>query len=135
MKDKKIIFVDDSPTMRRIIYNCLLKIGFKQIVHAENGSDAITKIKSDNFDLIITDWNMPDMNGIELVKQVRAMDRYRFIPILMASTKTGKKDIKTAFESGVNDYLIKPFSGRNLKEKITELLRGNEQTNFISTDF
>jgi two-component system, chemotaxis family, chemotaxis protein CheY len=126
MKDKKIVLVDDSPTMRRIIYNCLLKIGFKQIVHAENGLDAITKIKSDNFDLIITDWNMPGMDGIELVKKLRDMKKYKLIPILMASTKTGKQDIKTAFESGVNDYLIKPFSGKNLKEKITELLRGHE---------
>ena len=103
----------------------LSKIGYKKIVHAENGIDALKKIKNNDFDLIITDWNMPGMDGIELVSNLRSSDAYKSIPIIMASTNKTESDIKKAFDSGINDYIIKPFSNQKLAEKI--LYQINEQ--------
>jgi two-component system chemotaxis response regulator CheY len=125
MDNKKILFVEDSPTISRIIHDLLSKIGYKKIVHAENGIDALKKIKNNDFDLIITDWNMPGMDGIELVSNLRSSDAYKSIPIIMASTNKTESDIKKAFDSGINDYIIKPFSNQKLAEKI--LYQINEQ--------
>ena len=125
MENKKILFVEDSPTISRIIHDLLSKIGYKKIVHAENGIDALKKIKNNDFDLIITDWNMPGMDGIELVSNLRSSDAYKSIPIIMASTNKTESDIKKAFDSGINDYIIKPFSNQKLAEKI--LYQINEQ--------
>jgi len=105
MSNHKVLFVDDSPTMRRIIHNSLNKIGFEDanISEAEHGADALTKIEANPPDLILTDWNMPEMNGEELVKTIRNADKpYKSVPILMITTRGMKDDVMTAVKLGVN---------------------------------
>jgi len=121
MEDKKILFVEDSPTMRRIIANSLSKIGVKEVVDAENGMDALEKIKDQDFDMVITDWNMPEMNGKELVEHLRSQPKYKDTPILMITTRGMQEDVLTAIKSGVNGYIVKPFTPDVLKKKIQEL--------------
>ncbi len=121
MENKKILFVEDSPTMRRIIANSLKKLGIKDATEAENGVDALEKIQKADFDLILTDWNMPEMNGQELVEHVRKMDKYKSIPILMITTRGMEDDVMTAIKSGVNGYMVKPFTPELLKKKMIEI--------------
>jgi len=121
MENKKILFVEDSPTMRRIIANSLKKLGIKNATEAENGVDALEKIQKDDFDLILTDWNMPEMNGQELVEHVRKMEKYKSIPILMITTRGMEDDVMTAIKSGVNGYMVKPFTPELLKKKMIEI--------------
>jgi two-component system chemotaxis response regulator CheY len=123
MSNHKVLFVDDSPTMRRIIHNSLNKIGFEDanISEAEHGADALAKIEADPPDLILTDWNMPEMNGEELVKTIRESDKpYKSVPILMITTRGMKDDVMTAVKLGVNGYIVKPFTPEVLKKKIME---------------
>lgn len=121
MGNKKIIFVEDSPTMRRIIMNSLSKIGFEDIMEAENGVDALEKIGDNDFDMVITDWNMPEMNGEELVKELRGRDKFKNTPILMVTTRGMQDDVMTAIKMGVNGYVVKPFTPEILKKKISEI--------------
>ena len=119
-----IITVDDSSTMRRIIKNTLQKLGFMNILEAENGADALDVMAkfSGQIDLIITDWNMPEMDGLFFVKTVRSKSEYKDTPILMVTTEAAKEDILTALKSGVNNYVVKPFSPDTLQEKVFKLL-------------
>ncbi len=121
MENKKVIFVEDSPTMRRIIANSLNKIGITSITEAENGVDALDKIDAQDYDMIITDWNMPEMNGEELVKTLREKDKFKKTPILMITTRGMQDDVMTAIKIGVNGYIVKPFTPEVLKKKIAEL--------------
>lgn len=120
--DHKIITVDDSSTMRRIIKNTLIKIGFSNILEAANGIEALEVLAQNNVDLIITDWNMPEMDGLTFVKTLRAKEQYKEIPILMVTTEAAKEDILTALRSGVNNYVVKPFTPDILQEKVFKLL-------------
>jgi len=120
--DHKIITVDDSSTMRRIIKNTLIKIGFSNILEAGNGIEALEVLAQNNVDLIITDWNMPEMDGLTFVKTLRSKDQYKEIPILMVTTEAAKEDILTALRSGVNNYVVKPFTPDILQEKVFKLL-------------
>lgn len=121
MENKKILFVEDSPTMRRIIANSLKKLGMNNVAEAENGVDALEKIQKNQFDLILTDWNMPEMNGQELVEHIRKMDTYKSVPILMITTRGMEDDVMTAIKSGVNGYMVKPFTPELLKKKMLEI--------------
>ena len=121
MEDKKVIFVEDSPTMRRIIMNSLNKIGISQIIEAENGVDALEKIGDQDFDMVITDWNMPEMNGEELVKELRSSSKYKETPILMITTRGMQDDVMSAIKMGVNGYIVKPFTPEVLKKKMGEI--------------
>jgi len=121
MEEKRILFVEDSPTMRRIIENSLKKLGIKELTDAENGVDALEKIQKQDFDMILTDWNMPEMNGKELVEHVRKIDKYKTIPILMITTRGMQEDVVTAIKSGVNGYIVKPFTPEILKKKMVEI--------------
>ncbi len=121
MEDKKVIFVEDSPTMRRIIMNSLNKIGINQIIEAENGVDALEKISDQEVDMVITDWNMPEMNGEELVKELRASSKYKETPILMITTRGMQDDVMSAIKMGVNGYIVKPFTPEVLKKKMGEI--------------
>jgi len=123
MSNHKVLFVDDSPTMRRIIHNSLNKIGFEDanISEAEHGVDAMSKLEANPPDLILTDWNMPEMNGEELVQAIRNSDKpYKSVPILMITTRGMKDDVMTAVKLGVNGYIVKPFTPEVLKKKIME---------------
>ncbi len=119
---KKILFVDDSPTMRRIIKNTLNKLGYEDLIEAENGMDAFEKVKSEAVDLIITDWNMPEMNGEELIRLLRSEPDYKNIPVIMITTRGMKDDVLTALSLGVNGYVVKPFTPEVIKKKITDLI-------------
>ncbi len=123
MSDMKVLFVDDSPTMRRIIQNSLNKIGYDDLVAAENGVDALEKLESTEVDMIITDWNMPEMNGEQLVVKLREDPAYKDKPILMVTTRGMKEDVITAVKIGVNGYVVKPFTPEVLKKKINDILK------------
>ena len=120
---KTILFVEDSPTMRRIIANCLRQVGFDEIIEAENGVDALEKLEGKKVDLVVTDWNMPEMNGAELVKTLREMPTYAEVPIIMITTRGMKDDVMTAMKLGVNGYIVKPFTPEILQEKLKSILR------------
>ena len=117
-----IITVDDSSTMRRIIKNTLQKLGFETILEAGNGVEALEVMSKNKVDMIVTDWNMPEMDGLTFVKAVRAKDEYKDLPILMITTEAAKEDILTALRSGVNNYVVKPFTPETLQEKGFKLL-------------
>ncbi|MGB9731422.1 MULTISPECIES: response regulator [Calditerrivibrio] len=117
-----IITVDDSSTMRRIIKNTLQKLGFSNILEAGNGLEGLDVLAKNKVDLVITDWNMPEMDGLTFVKSIRAKPEYKELPILMVTTEAAKEDILTALRSGVNNYIVKPFTPETLQEKVFKLL-------------
>ena len=123
MADLKILAVDDSPTMRRIIINTLKRAGFSDVTEATDGRDALAKLKVDKFNFIITDWNMPEMDGLTFVTMVRGSDELKNTPILMVTTRSVKDDIMEAMKAGVNNYIVKPFTPDTLKEKIAQTLK------------
>ena len=119
----KILVVDDSSTMRRIIKNTLGRLGHKDILEAEDGAVA-WKVMGENadIDILVTDWNMPEMNGLELVQKVRAEEKYVDLPIIMVTTEGGKTEVITALKAGVNNYIVKPFTPQVLQEKLEAVL-------------
>lgn len=124
MENLKILAVDDSPTMRRIIINTLKRAGYKDVIEASDGKDALAKMKVESVNFIITDWNMPDMDGLTLVTKLRSSAEYKEVPILMVTTRSVKDDIVEALKAGVNNYIVKPFTPDTLKEKIEQILAG-----------
>lgn len=122
MSDLRILIVDDSSTMRRILVNTVQKAGYPNCQEAEDGKDALAKLMAGTYDLLMTDWNMPNMNGLELVEAVRADSKLKEIPILMVTTRNMKEDIVNAIKIGVNGYIIKPFDAKTLNTKINDVL-------------
>ena len=122
MTDTKILAVDDNPTMRRIIVNTLKRAGYTDVIEASDGRDALEKLKTDHINLVITDWNMPQMDGLTLVKALRSSDEFKQLPILMITTRSVREDIVKALKAGVNNYIVKPFSPETLRAKIQEVL-------------
>lgn len=123
----KLLVVDDSSTMRRIIKNTLQRLGYEDILEAEHGLQAWEIMDSvEGIKVLITDWNMPEMNGLDLVKKVRADNRFVDIPIIMVTTEGGKAEVITALKAGVNNYIVKPFTPQVLKEKLEVVLGVND---------
>lgn len=122
MTELKVLFVEDSPTMRRIIMNALQNIGFSDIIEAEHGVDALEKLNGEEVGLVLTDWNMPEMNGEELVGALRSDPKYKTIPIIMITTRGMKEDVMNAVKLGVNGYIVKPFTPDILKRKLESIL-------------
>jgi two-component system chemotaxis response regulator CheY len=115
----KLLVVDDSSTMRRIIKNTLARLGYKDILEGGDGLEGWAAMDANpDIDMLITDWNMPEMNGLELVKKVRADARFKDLPIIMVTTEGGKAEVITALKAGVNNYIVKPFTPQVLKEKL-----------------
>ncbi len=115
----KLLVVDDSSTMRRIIKNTLARLGYKDILEGGDGLEGWAAMDANpDIDMLITDWNMPEMNGLELVKKVRADGRFKDLPIIMVTTEGGKAEVITALKAGVNNYIVKPFTPQVLKEKL-----------------
>jgi two-component system, chemotaxis family, chemotaxis protein CheY len=114
-----ILVIDDSATMRRIIIKALNTIGYTDITEAENGEDAIAKI--DGMDLVLTDWNMPVMDGLTMVKEIRSRADLANLPIIMVTSQAAKKEVIEALKNGVNDYIVKPFTPATLIEKVQAL--------------
>lgn len=119
----KFLIVDDSVTMRRIVANSLQNLGFKEYVEASDGKDALLKLsEDDSINFVITDWNMPNISGLELTKAIRSDSTLSSIPILMVTTRGVKEDILEALNAKVNNYVVKPFTPQILKEKIDQIL-------------
>ncbi len=119
----KLLVVDDSSTMRRIIKNTLQRLGFNDVLEAEHGVEAWQIMeRTPDINVLITDWNMPEMNGLELVRKVRAEKKYESMPIIMVTTEGGKAEVITALKAGVNNYIVKPFTPQVLKEKLEDVL-------------
>ena len=121
----KILIVDDSSTMRRIIGNVVMQLGFGKdnFDEAEDGVKAWKLLTEAHYDVILTDWNMPNMNGLELVKKIRSEGTHQKTPIIMITTEGGKNEVITALKSGVYNYIVKPFSAEVLKEKLDGVLK------------
>lgn len=119
----KFLIVDDSVTMRRIVANSLKTIGHELFVEASDGKEALVKLTSDDeINFVITDWNMPEVSGLELVKSIRSNEKYINLPILMVTTRGLKEDIVEALQAKVNNYIVKPFTPQILKEKIEQII-------------
>jgi len=120
-KNMKILIVDDFSTMRRIIKNLLRDLGFTNTHEADDGLTALPMLQSGNFDFLVSDWNMPGMTGIDLLKKVRADPKLATLPVLMVTAETKREQIILAAEAGVNGYVIKPFTAGTLEEKINKI--------------
>lgn len=121
-KDMKFLVVDDFSTMRRIVKNLLNDLGYAHVTEADDGTTALPMLKNGDFDFLITDWNMPGMPGLELLKAVRSDGRLSKMPVLMLTAEAKREQIIEAAQAGVNGYVIKPFTAVTLKEKIDKIL-------------
>ena len=122
-KNMKILVVDDFSTMRRIVRNLLVELGFTNtlIQEADDGNNALTMLKSQPFDMVVTDWNMPNMTGIDLLRAIRAEPSLKGMPVLMVTAENNRDQIIAAAQAGVNGYIVKPFNAVTLKEKLTKI--------------
>ncbi|HRI45519.1 MAG: response regulator [Ignavibacteriaceae bacterium] len=119
----KFLVVDDSVTMRRIVVNSLHNLGYEDIVEAGDGREALIKLSADDtINFVITDWNMPVLSGLELIKAIRSDDKTASMPVLMVTTRGVKEDIIEALKARVNNYVVKPFTPQILREKIDQIL-------------
>jgi len=124
----KILIVDGFSTMRRIIRNLLRDLGFNNIQETDDGSTALPMLQNGNVDFLVTDWNMPGMKGIDLLKAVRADEKLAALPVLMVTAESNREQIIQAAQAGVNGYIVKPFTAVTLKEKIDKIFERVEAT-------
>ena len=120
-KDMRILVVDDFSTMRRIVKNILRQLGYNNVVGADDGTTALTKLKAEKIDFCVTDWNMPKMSGLELLKEIRADESLKDIPVLMVTAEALQENIITAIKAGVSNYVVKPFDAATMAEKIDKI--------------
>jgi len=120
-KNMHILVVDDFSTMRRIVKNILRQLGFTNISEADDGTTALAKLRSEKIDFLITDWNMPKMTGMELLKEVRGDPDLKAIPVLMVTAEALQENIIAAVKAGVNNYVVKPFDAKTLNEKMQKI--------------
>lgn len=119
--DMKILVVDDMATMRHMVKYIFKQLGFTNIEEAENGKDALDKLKAGKFDLVVSDWNMPVMPGIELLKNIRADASLKHIPVLMVTAEAQKDNLMEAIQAGVSNYIAKPFTAETIKQKLDKI--------------
>ncbi len=117
----KILIVDDFSTMRRIVKNLLRDLGFNNTQEADDGLTALPMLKKGEFDFVVTDWNMPGMQGIDLLKHIRADAELKHLPVLMITAEAKREQIIEAAQAGVNGYIVKPFTAATLKEKLDKI--------------
>lgn len=120
-KNMKILIVDDFSTMRRIVKNLLRDLGFNNTQEADDGLTALPMLKKGGFDFVVTDWNMPGMQGIDLLKHIRADAELKHLPVLMITAEAKREQIIEAAQAGVNGYIVKPFTAATLKEKLDKI--------------
>jgi two-component system chemotaxis response regulator CheY len=121
-KDLKFLVVDDFSTMRRIVKNLLHDLGYPNVMEADDGKTALPMLQAGAFDFLISDWNMPGMSGLDLIKAVRSDAKLAKIPVLMLTAEAKREQIIEAAQAGVNGYVIKPFTAETLKEKLDKIL-------------
>jgi two-component system chemotaxis response regulator CheY len=119
----KVLIVDDFATMRRILKNILKQLGFKNLVEADDGTTAWEVLQEQTIDLIISDWNMPKMTGLELLKKVRSSDNYKTAPFLMVTAEAQKQNVIEAVQAGVSNYVVKPFTAEAISDKLEKILK------------
>lgn len=117
----KILIVDDFATMRKILKNILKQLGFKNIIEADDGKSALKILKKENFDLILSDWNMPEISGLELLNKVKSDNELKNIPFVMVTAEAQKDNILEAVKAGVNSYIVKPFTPETVGEKLNKI--------------
>ncbi|TKW60695.1 MAG: response regulator [Blastochloris viridis] len=121
-RNMRILVVDDAQTMRRIIVNLLRQLGFTNMTEADDGTTAWDKLNSEHIDLVISDWNMPKMTGIDLLKKVRESEKYKITPFIMVTAEGKRENVIAAVQAGVSNYIVKPFNAATLKEKMTKVI-------------
>ncbi|WP_250459678.1 chemotaxis response regulator CheY [Microbulbifer litoralis] len=120
-KGMKILVVDDFPTMRRIVRSLLKELGFNNVDEAEDGQEGLQKLASGDFEFVVSDWNMPNLNGLDMLKQIRADDALKSLPVLMVTAEAKKDNIVAAAQAGANGYIVKPFTAATLEEKLNKI--------------
>ncbi len=121
----KFLVVDDFSTMRRIVRNLLKELGFSNVDEAEDGVVALSKLRSTNFDFVVSDWNMPNMTGLDLLKEIRGDANLKHLPVLMVTAEAKKENIVFAAQAGASGYIVKPFTAATLEEKLNKIFQKN----------
>ncbi|PHM73748.1 chemotaxis response regulator CheY [Xenorhabdus kozodoii] len=120
-KDLRFLVVDDFSTMRRIVRNLLKELGFNNVDEAQDGAEALAKLRSAEFDFVISDWNMPNIDGLELLKAIRSEEQLAALPVLMVTAEAKKENIIAAAQAGASGYVVKPFTAATLEEKLNKI--------------
>ncbi len=129
IENTRFLVVDDFSTMRRIVRNLLKELGFANVQEAEDGVDALNKLRNDPFDFVVTDWNMPNMTGIELLQAIRTDASLKHLPVLMVTAEAKKENIIAAAQAGASGYVVKPFTAATLDEKLKKIFAVFPQLN------
>src|SRR5512135_1643320 len=127
IEDTKFLVVDDFSTMRRIVRNLLKELGFVNVQEAEDGVDALNKLRGESFDFVVSDWNMPNMTGIELLRAIRADANLKHLPVLMVTAEAKKENIIEAAQAGASGYVVKPFTAATLDEKLKKIFQNMQK--------
>ncbi len=127
-KSMKILVVDDFPTMRRIVRNLLKELGYANVDEAEDGAAGLSRLQGGGFDFVISDWNMPNMDGLEMLKRIRGDAALSHLPVLMVTAESKKENIIAAAQAGASGYVVKPFTAATLDEKLTKILEKMAKT-------
>lgn len=127
IENTKFLVVDDFSTMRRIVRNLLKELGFANVQEAEDGVDALNRLRSEPFDFVVSDWNMPNMTGLELLKQIRADAKLKHLPVLMVTAEAKKENIIEAAQAGASGYVVKPFTAATLDEKLKKVFQNMQK--------
>ena len=117
----KVLVVDDFATMRRIVKGVLKQLGFKEIIEADDGTTALEELRKQDIGLIVSDWNMPKMTGLDLLKKVRSEEKFKDIPFIMVTAEGQKENVLEAVKAGVSNYIVKPFTPETLSEKLEKV--------------
>ena len=120
-KDMRFLVVDDFPTMRRIVRSLLKELGFTNVEEAEDGQDALNKLRGGSFEFVVSDWNMPNLDGVEMLKVIREDGDLKDLPVLMVTAEAKKENIIAAAKAGANGYIVKPFTSATLEEKLNKI--------------
>jgi two-component system chemotaxis response regulator CheY len=127
IENTRFLVVDDFSTMRRIVRNLLKELGFTNVQEAEDGVDALNKLRSTEFDFVVSDWNMPNMTGIELLRSIRADAKLKHLPVLMVTAEAKKENIIEAAQAGASGYVVKPFTAATLDEKLKKIFQNMQK--------
>ena len=129
-KNLKFLVEDDFPTMRRIVMSLLKELGYTNLAEAENGAEGLAKLRSNSFDFVVSDWNMPIMDGLTMLQQIRQDPALKHLPVLMVTAEAKKENIIAAAQAGASGYVVKPFTAATLQEKLAKIF---EKMNQVTT--